>query len=82
MMIVAIGNDGIRPVVWGLGETREEAETDARRWIEGVGLLADYECLPEFARAAGLPLFEDTRQRFSSPAGLDAAWALYRFARC
>lgn len=28
-MIAAIGSDGTRPVVWGLGETRAEAVSDA-----------------------------------------------------
>ena len=31
---VAIGSDGIRDVVWGLGDTREAALDDAQRWIE------------------------------------------------
>lgn len=36
-MIVAIGTDGTRPVVWGLGETRDEARTDALQTEETWG---------------------------------------------
>jgi hypothetical protein len=28
--IAAIGSNGLEPVVWGVGDTREEAEEDAR----------------------------------------------------
>lgn len=49
-------------------------------WATAGGLIAGG--LPEVLRAAALPLFEDTRQRFSSATGCDAAHALYRFALC
>ncbi|HSM93391.1 MAG TPA: hypothetical protein VLT47_10945 [Anaeromyxobacteraceae bacterium] len=31
--IVAIGTDGTRPVVWGMGATEAEALEDARHWL-------------------------------------------------
>jgi hypothetical protein len=34
----AVGTDGIRPVVWGLGATREDAEEDA---IENLAQSGD-----------------------------------------
>jgi hypothetical protein len=36
-MIAAIGTDGTRPVVWGLGATVEEATAEARRWAGDIG---------------------------------------------
>ena len=30
----AIGTDGMRPVVWGVGSTEEAAVADAWRWVE------------------------------------------------
>lgn len=50
-------------------------------WAVAGGLVDDG-CLPEVDAAAKLPVFEDTRQRFSSPRGCDAATALFRFALC
>lgn len=32
-MIAAVGNDGFREVVWGIGETDDEARSDAARWM-------------------------------------------------
>lgn len=29
-----VGNDGMRPVVWGIGETPEDAQEDARDWAD------------------------------------------------
>lgn len=31
----AVGNDGMRPVVWGTGTTEEAALADARLWLDG-----------------------------------------------
>jgi hypothetical protein len=36
-MIAAVGTDGTRPVVWGLGSTSYEAAADAARWGEPDG---------------------------------------------
>lgn len=34
----AVGSDGLREVVWGVGWTEGEAESDAKRWLaEGTG---------------------------------------------
>ena len=33
VQIAAVGNDGVRPVVWGLGATEDEAEADAREHL-------------------------------------------------
>lgn len=33
MKFVAIGTDGVNPVIWGVGETEEEARADAERWM-------------------------------------------------
>lgn len=33
-MYAAIGDDGLNPVVWGVGETDEAALADAREWLE------------------------------------------------
>jgi hypothetical protein len=33
----AVGDDGTRPVVWGLGPTRDDAETEARSELEASG---------------------------------------------
>jgi hypothetical protein len=30
----AIGDDGMRPVVWGVGSSPEEALADARVWLD------------------------------------------------
>jgi hypothetical protein len=30
-----VGTDGLRPVVWGIGETEADAVTDAAQWLEG-----------------------------------------------
>jgi len=35
-MIAAIGTDGTRDVVWGLGETEEAARADASTWLAGA----------------------------------------------
>lgn len=32
-MFAAIGDDGMRPVVWGLGRTERAAIREARRWL-------------------------------------------------
>jgi hypothetical protein len=45
LAIAAIGTDGTRPVVWGLGATEDEARTDARQWLDA----GDDEAL-EFAK--------------------------------
>lgn len=35
---IAIGDDGLRPVVWGMGDTEDAAIEDARVWLaEAVG---------------------------------------------
>lgn len=34
-MIAAIGTDGMRAVVWGLGETEDEARADAAKYLGG-----------------------------------------------
>lgn len=34
-MIAAIGDGGFFAVVWGLGETEDLAEADAKEWAEG-----------------------------------------------
>jgi hypothetical protein len=43
-MIAAIGTDGTRPVVWGLGDTEATARHDARyydvNWADGGSALA------------------------------------------
>ena len=31
--VVAIGTDGMRPVVWGVGDTEESAGMDAAQWL-------------------------------------------------
>lgn len=33
MAWVAVGDDGIRPIVWGVGETEDEALEDAANWL-------------------------------------------------
>lgn len=41
-MIAAIGADGTREVVWGLGSTEADAEADAREWLaEATGEPVD-----------------------------------------
>ena len=42
-MFAAVGNDGTRPVVWGLGSTEEEALADARRELGELEGEADHE---------------------------------------
>lgn len=42
VFVAAIGNDGFRPVVWGIGqgsdweEAQAAAKTDAGDWLDGV----------------------------------------------
>ena len=38
-MIAAVGTDGTRMVVWGIGGTRYKAEQDARNWLDGYDSL-------------------------------------------
>ena len=33
-MIAAVGHDGFRPVVWGVGSDEDAAREDAARWLE------------------------------------------------
>lgn len=43
----AVGDDGTRPVVWGLGATEGEARENARRWLaegESEHEIDDLEC--------------------------------------
>lgn len=42
-MIAAIGTDGIRLVVWGMGETAEEAISEAREGLRQDGTPDDVE---------------------------------------
>lgn len=45
-MYTAIGNDGFREVVWGVGATEDAAREDAARWIgEAYGAHADLDGL-------------------------------------
>lgn len=34
MKFVAVGNDGFRPVIWGMGETEREALDAAAEWLD------------------------------------------------
>ena len=45
---VAVGTDGMRPVIWGLGETEEQAITDARSQDDGPegAFLTVHPCTP------------------------------------
>jgi hypothetical protein len=36
-MFAAVGTDGTRAVVWGLGRTPEEARNDAKEWLDQSG---------------------------------------------
>ena len=50
---VAVGDDGLRPVVWGVGTSPEAARRDAQRWLGGHGdldALAVYPATAEQAR--------------------------------
>lgn len=40
-MYAAIGDDGSRPVVWGLGATEEKATADARNELRESGVRSD-----------------------------------------
>ena len=51
MMYAAIGSDGWREVVWGVGTTEDEAEDDAKFWLEAS------ECGPQDLRT--VPITED-----------------------
>lgn len=45
-MIAAIGTDGWRPVVWGVGDTLAEAHAEAARYLaEADAAAADVDCL-------------------------------------
>lgn len=54
-MFAAIGTDGTREVVWGLGATVEEAEQDAR---EGA---SNADCDPDLVRT--VPVSADVAER-------------------
>lgn len=43
-MIAAVGTDGRRPVVWGMGATEEEALVDARTHLEAGDCESYLEC--------------------------------------
>lgn len=45
LAVAILGSDGTRPVVWGLGPTRPDAEEDAARWIAESGDDATRETL-------------------------------------
>lgn len=40
-MFAAIGDDGTRPVVWGLGSTEEAATADARSELREAGVRSE-----------------------------------------
>jgi len=44
-MFAAVGADGTRPVVWGLGTTEEEARMCAERWLSEANREIDDEPL-------------------------------------
>lgn len=51
-MIAAVGTDGTRPVVWGLGRSRKAALRDAAAQSDGTWTVGDLECHEITARQA------------------------------
>lgn len=66
-MFAAVGNDGLRPVVWGIGATEDEARSDAARWLAD----SDYEF-----EAASLPVHPITLAQASAVAAGDVSWPI------
>jgi hypothetical protein len=63
-VIALVGDDGFRPVVWGIGETLAEAHVDALRW------------LPNAAEAGALVSHEITAEQAAVVLAGDVSWPI------